>query len=180
MHHVTLYRTDLLAARDGCCRRGRLGRGAVHFAGTCRVPFVISGYYVKASLLAAVYLMLGGSNRGYYRVHVSARTALTSTAILILTLGANTARERALRPTVRRSDSDRRFGFPSLSLSLSPSLPPCSVFFFLSVIQHLSRRVLVTMIFLSRSLYSPLPFLSFLLVSFSLDSSRLRYDFCNT
>lgn len=116
----TLYRADLLATH-GC---HRLRRGAVHFAGTS----VISGYYVKASLLVAVYLMLGGSNRDYYRVRVSARTALTSTAILTLTLGAATARERAVRPTV--ATTDRRFDSSFF------------LFFFLSVIRHLSRRVL--------------------------------------
>lgn len=41
----------------------------------------------------------GESNQATnYRVRVSARTALASTAILTLTLGAATARERALRP----------------------------------------------------------------------------------
>lgn len=42
----------------------------------------------------------GESNRDYYRVHVFTHTALTSTAILTLTFGAATARERAPRPTV--------------------------------------------------------------------------------
>jgi len=43
--------------------------------------------------------MLGGSNQDYERVRVSARTAFASTAILTLTLGAATARERVPRPT---------------------------------------------------------------------------------
>lgn len=114
--------------------------------------------------------MLGGSNRDYYRVHVSARTALTSTAILILALGANTARERALHPTATRHHHRRRRRHPPpptgaarrFGSSLSPSLssPLFYVFFFsfsylLSGICH-DALCLVTMISLSRSLHSPL------------------------
>lgn len=84
----------------------------------------------------------------------------------------------------------------SLLFFLPSSFPPSCVlrlFFFLSVIRHLSRRALsVTMIFFSRSLYSlppsrpphPLFFRSrsfsfSLSLSLPLGSSR-RYDFCDT
>lgn len=114
--------------------------------------------------------MLGGSNRDYYRVHVSAHTALTSTAILILTLGAATARERGLRPTA----ADGAPVLPFLSLSL-PLVPRLSFFYLLSGICH--DALCLARVFLSRSPLFPLDPAS---LSLPLGSPRRRYDFSDT
>lgn len=110
--------------------------GAVQFILYVPGTFVISGwgrgeevvYYVKASLLVVVYFMLGGSNRDYYRVHVFTHTALTPTAILTLTLGAATARERALRPTVTVTTTTTTTTPPPPPLLPLHRSPPTGVF----------------------------------------------------
>jgi len=134
----TLHCVDPFVARGG--HRRRLQRGAVHFAGTCRIRPLLSGYYVKASLLVAVYLMLRGSNQDYDRVRVSARTAFASTAILTLTLEAATARERVPRPTAA---DQRRAILPFFLSVLFPFFFPLfsfSFFYLLSGIWRVSSR----------------------------------------
>jgi len=98
----------------------------------CRVHPLLSGYYVKASLLVTVYLMLGGSNQDYDRVRVSARTAFASTAILTLALGAATARERVPRPT-----ADQLFLFSFCSFL--PFFPPFFSFSFFYLLSGIWR-----------------------------------------